>query len=291
MSLEQQTIGLETFSIEKKTHNSIILSPNSKYKLAWMDLQEGFQKWQLWLILAYQDIKIRYRRSVLGPFWLTLSMAVTVYSLGYLYSFIFRTEMQQYYPYLVAGMLSWSLISMIALDCTDGITCNGLAKQMKLPYTLYIHRIVTRNFLIFFHNLLVMIPIFVIFSAGAKINEHTLLLVPALLIIYVNSLSFGMILAMVSARYNDMSHVIKNLIQVSFFITPVMWSPEILKGNNHFIVDLNPCYAFLECIREPLLGKTPTLGNLVVVLVVTVIGFIASVSLFIKYRARIIYWL
>ncbi|MCW5583007.1 MAG: hypothetical protein KIT56_03835 [Gammaproteobacteria bacterium] len=120
-------------------------------KLAWQDIKSGLLNWRIWVMLAYQDIKLRYRRSVLGPFWITLSMAITVYSMGYLYSHLFHVQLAEYFPYLVAGMLSWSLISTTVTDTVETFTANdALLKQIKLPYSLYVHRVVARNLLSFF---------------------------------------------------------------------------------------------------------------------------------------------
>ena len=120
-------------------------------------------------MLAYQDIQLRYRRSVLGPFWLTLSMAITAYSMGFLYGHLFHTDLEQYYPFLVAGLLTWGLLSNAVTDLTDTfMLSDSLIKQIKLPYTLYIHRVITRNIIIFFHNSLVMVPIYILLSAAQK---------------------------------------------------------------------------------------------------------------------------
>ena len=272
--------------------NSVAFQKPNQKKLAWNDIQEGFINWRIWWLLAYQDIKLRYRRSVLGPFWLTLSMAITVYSMGFLYGHLFRTDLNQYYPFLVAGMLAWALVSNVLVEQTDAFTnSEGLIKQIKLPYSLYIHRIATRNIIIFFHNILVMLPVYVIFYDTAKINLYTLLLIPGLFLIYVNSFIYGLILAMLSSRYRDVSQIIKSLIQVVFFLTPVMWNPMILSEKKRFIVDANPFYSYLEIIRAPLLGNAPTLFNLAVVLFITLIGVVICARLFVPYRARIIYWL
>jgi ABC-type polysaccharide/polyol phosphate export permease len=243
-------------------------------------------------MLAYQDIKLRYRRSVLGPFWLTISMAVTVYSMGFLYAKLFHTELSEYYPFLVGGMLAWSLISAIVTDATEGLVVSeNLIKQIKLPYTLYVHRIATRNVLIFLHNVVVIIPIMIIFHDTVKVNLNTLLIIPGILYTYVNAVIYGLLLAMIGARYRDIAQVIKSLVQVIFFITPVMWKPGVLSGRSYWIVDYNPFYGFIECIREPLLGRAPTVKNLLSVLVVTVIGLILTSKIFIRYRSRIVYWL
>lgn len=260
--------------------------------LAAADFKETLIKWRIWCLLASQDIKLRYRRSVLGPFWLTLSMAITVYSMGFLYGHLFRMELKDYYPFLVAGMLSWSLISNSINDLTDTFTTyEGLIKQLKLPYTLHIHRVIMRNIIIFMHNVIVMAPIYVIFHESAHINLNTLFLLPALIIIFINCLFYGLLLAMVSARYRDISQIIKSLIQVVFFITPVMWNPSILPANKMFFVSYNPFYAFVELLREPLLGRVPSVSVILTVLFLTLIGMVLAFNLFMHYRSRIIYWL
>src|SRR3990167_3665325 len=215
----------------------VIIPVFSQNQLAWNDVMEGITKWRVWLLLAYQDIKLRYRRSILGPFWITLSMAITVYSMGYLYSYLFRMPIREYFPYLVAGMLAWSLISTTITDLVDTFTNAGnMLKQIKLPYSLYIHRIIARNMLIFFHNIFVIVPVLIIFSV--KLNLNFLLLIPGLFIIYFNAMTFGIILAMIFSRYRDISQIIKSLIVVVFFITPIMWKPSILSPNKQLIISL-----------------------------------------------------
>ncbi|MCE3237214.1 MAG: hypothetical protein K0R24_195 [Gammaproteobacteria bacterium] len=261
-------------------------------QLALDDIQEGIAKWRIWLMLAYQDVRLRYRRSVLGPFWITISMAITVYSMGYLYSHLFHSDIQTYFPFLVAGMLAWALISTQVSDLTEALTLSeGLIKQIKLPYSLYIHRVATRNIIIFFHNVLVIIPILFVFHKAAKINACTLLLIPGLMIIYINSISYGLVLGMIGARYRDILQIVKSLIQVAFFLTPVMWNPAILPLQDRYIVFLNPFYAFIELIRAPLLGTIPAGYTLIMVSIVTLMGLLFSLKMLTRYRARIVYWL
>lgn len=267
-------------------------SPATSRQLALKDLKDGLLKWRIWAMLAYQDIRLRYRRSILGPFWITLSMAITVYSMGFLYSHLFHSDIKSYFPFLVAGMLSWTLISTQVTDLTEALTSSdGLIKQIKLPYSLYIHRTALRNIIIFFHNILVMIPVFIFFHHSVKINGWTLLLIPGLFIIYLNSICYGIILGMIGARYRDIMQVVKSLIQVSFFLTPVMWNPVILPQDDRYLVFFNPFYAFIELIRAPLLGVAPVFATLALVAVVTFVGIVLSIKMLTQYRARIVYWL
>lgn len=294
MQTEQEIVADSTsLGWDVSSHeDTAVFPPVNQRHLAWQDLRDGLVQWPIWLMLAYQDIQLRYRRSILGPFWLTISMGITVYTMGFLYAHLFHTDMQQYYPFLVAGMLTWALISSAITDLTDTFTmAEGLIKQIKLPYSLYIHRVVARNMLIFFHNFLVMIPIYLLFYHGAKINAHSLLIVPGILILYVNAFIYGLILAMIGARYRDISQIIKSLIQVIFFMTPIMWSPSILPENSQYLVNLNPVYAFIEMIRCPLLGDAPSLLSIAIVLLSTIAGAAVCLNMFSRYRARIIYWI
>jgi ABC-type polysaccharide/polyol phosphate export permease len=272
--------------------DEVIYEPIVQSRMALLDIKDGLRKWPIALMLAYQDIKLRYRRSVLGPFWLTLSMAITVYTMGYIYSHIFHTDMASYFPYLTGGMLGWTLIASMVTDFTDGLVLSeNLIKQVKLPYTLYIHRIACRNMIIYFHNLVVLIPILIIYHETTKVNLNTLLLLPGLFLVYVNACSYGLILGMLGARFRDISQIIKSLVQVVFFITPVMWKPDALLEKNRYIVELNPFYSYIELIRAPLLGSVPSLYNIIFVLIMTGIGLMAAWIIFMRRRARIVYWL
>ena len=294
MSIEHEAVAtLGNLPVDNATlPNNIVFPRANQTQLAWKDVLEGLAKWPIWLTLSYRDISVRYRRSVLGPFWLTLSMAITVYTMGYLYGHLFHTDLQRYYPILTAGMLSWSLLSSVVIESTEGFsTTTALIQQIKLPYTLHIHRIASRNMIIFFHNIVVIVPILIIFHEYAKVNWHTLLIIPGLLVVYINSIIYGSILAMIGGRYRDVSQIIRSFVQVIFFVTPVMWEPDVLPDRDRFFVDLNPFYAFIQIIREPLLGKMPTMHNLAVVAFMTVIGAWFGFKMFTKYRARIVYWL
>lgn len=260
--------------------------------LAWKDFKASLVNWHVWCMLAYQDIKLRYRRSVLGPFWITLSMAITVYSMGYLYGHLFHTDMETYFPFLVAGMIAWALISTTITDLLETFTLQeAMLKQIKLPYSLYVHRVVARNMLIFLHNIVVIIPVLILFHRVAKVNINTLLLIPGLFILYVNALAYGIVLAIIGARYRDVSQIVKSLVQVVFFLTPILWRPDSLPADKVVFVESNPFYGFIQLIRAPLMGDAPTAQEWAMVAIMTIIGVFISYKMFVRYRGRIVYWL
>ena len=80
---------------------------------AWQDLIGGIRKTWLWTALALQDIRLRYRGSVLGPFWLTVSTAITVGAMGFLYAKLFGADPAVYVPYLTVGLVAWQFVSFL----------------------------------------------------------------------------------------------------------------------------------------------------------------------------------
>lgn len=261
-----------------------------RFKLALQDIADGIMSWRIWFLLGSQDIRLRYRRSMLGPFWLTLSMAITVYSMGFLYGHLFKMDLQQYFPFLAAGMLIWTLISTTVNESTNAfMEAAGYLKQMKLPYIAFILRVVTRNIITFAHNIIAIIPI--MFYCHISFGWHTFAIIWGVMIVAVNGVVYGMILALLGSRFRDIEKVIQSVIQVIFFLTPVMWMPKLLPEKYYFVMKFNPFAQFIDLIREPLMGFWPSLYTNVFVLGITIIGLVLMMFLFTKVRHRIIYWL
>src|SRR5438477_7497650 len=102
-----------------KLYPQQINKPHSPINLAISDIKDGLRGWRIWLLLSWQDIRLRYRRSSLGPFWITLSMAISIYTMGFLYGHLFKADLRNYYPFLAAGMLTWNLIYILIVDGTN----------------------------------------------------------------------------------------------------------------------------------------------------------------------------
>lgn len=255
------------------------------------DLRMGFKAWRVWGLLAWQDIRLRYRRSTLGPLWITLSMAITIFCMGFLYGKLFKMDLGRYFPFLAIGLLVWNLISSLLNESANTfIESEHFIKQRKQPYSIFIFRIIARNFLIFAHNSLVLIPIFFIFHLSIHLST-LFLLVLGLLSIALNAANYGVLIALLSTRFRDIGPVVSSLLQVTFFLTPIMWTPEILPSSYQFIINLNPFTQFVSAIRDPLLGVDTSLYMWFIILIFTLLGLGSSMIVFSRYRARIPYWL
>jgi ABC-2 type transport system permease protein/lipopolysaccharide transport system permease protein len=260
----------------------------SRLRDAVNDLVEGLARWELWSTLGWHDIRQRYRRSVVGPFWLTLSMGVMVAGLAYLYGGLFGNNVENYLPYVATGMIVFSTISMVASEGSMVfIGSASLILQLRAPLSIYIYQMLWRNLLIFAHN----ISIYVVVLMFAKINIgwDILLAFVGLFLIMLNGVWVGLTLGGLSARFRDVPPIVSSIMQVAFFLTPILWTPGSLPSRELF-VHLNPFYYLVEVVRMPLLGQTPPLFIWLVVIGMNCVGALVSITFYARYRARIAYW-
>jgi lipopolysaccharide transport system permease protein len=253
------------------------------------DAVEGLRRHPLWTTLGWQDIRQRYRRSVLGPFWVTLSMAVMTASMGFLYSQLFGQRLSEYLPYLTIGLVAWGFVSALISDgCQAFISAESMIKQVGMPITVHVWREVWRNLIILAHNAVVIVAVLLVF--GPAPHWQVLLVPLALALLVLNGWWMGTVLGALSARFRDIPQLVGSLLQVLFFLTPVIWTTELLKERT-WLVDANPAYHMLEIVRAPLLGEPAAALSWIFVLVFTAAGSVAALLLLSRFRARIAYWM
>src|ERR1700682_1481035 len=155
------------------------------FQMALSDVAAGFAVWRLWGKMGWNDILQRYRRSLLGPFWLTASMAVMVVSLGVLYAELFKSPIQDFLPFLCVGLLVWNfLASFLVEGGAIFTTSESYIKQIRLPYSVYVFRSMWSKLIIFAHNFVIYFGVLIYFQLwpGAAV----LLAIPGLMLFVVN---------------------------------------------------------------------------------------------------------
>lgn len=261
----------------------------SNSRAALEDLRDGMTKWRLWMTLGWLDVKQRYRRAVLGPFWITISMLVLVVALGILYAGIFRQEVRSFLPYLAAGFIVWNFLSSTITDSTATfVQAEGLLKQGGIPLTLHVFRTIFRNFIIGAHNLTVMLLIYI--WQPSLLSWHLLFIIPGLALMIANFVWISVVVGVLCTRFRDLPPIVSNLLQIMVFISPIMYKPASLPADLQFVVHLNPLSYFLDAVRSPLLGISPAPESWGVLIGFAVLGSLAAFALFQKARARVPYW-
>lgn len=261
---------------------------DASWVVARRDIRAGLEMWPLWVRLGWNDILQRYRRSILGPFWLTASMAIMVVSLGLLYAELFNTPIHDFLPFLTVGLLVWNLISSFAIEGGTLFTgAESYIKQIHLPYSVYVYRSAWSKLVIFAHNFVIYFGVVLYYQIWP--GATTLLAIPGMVLLLLNGALINLLIGMISARFRDIPQVITSAIQIIFFVTPIFWKPEAIKTRT-YIVDFNPFYHLIELVRAPLLGNVPELKSYMAVLLITIFNLAVTGAFFSRFRARIAYW-
>lgn len=241
--------------------------------------------------LGWQDVKQRYRRSKLGPFWLTISMGVLIAALGLVFGTIFNTPLSQFLPFLATGIILWAFISTVINEgCTAFISADSVIKQLPLPLFLHVLRVVWRNLVILAHNVVIIPLLFLIFlfSPGPVV----FLAILGLLLSTVTLTAVALVAGILCTRYRDLTQIIGSVLQIAFYVTPIIWMPSMMSGRAEFIfLEFNPFFHLIEVVRAPLLGQLPSLTNWVLSVLMAVVSWLVTLWLYGKYKARISYWL
>lgn len=264
-------------------------APASRARLAWRDLVEGSKRPWMWSALALQDIRLRYRGSLLGPFWLTISTLVMVSAMGVIYPLLFHVAAHGYIPYLALGLIIWQLLSTLTVEgCETFLREQSVIQQVPVPFSIHAYRCVCRNFLVLAHNLAI-VPLGVVIL-GMPLSWRALEAVPGLILIAVNGLWITIVLGMISARFRDVPPIVASFMQVLFFLTPVFWPISAL-GRLRTIISLNPFFAAVDVVRSPLLGVAPAPTSWLILLLATAFGGSVGFLFFARFRTRIAYWI
>jgi ABC-type polysaccharide/polyol phosphate export permease len=255
------------------------------------DLIDGALRVEVWTRLGWLEIKRRYRRTVLGPFWSVISLAVLVVAIGTVGTSLWNQDPFTYLPYLTAGLLVWTMIATsLSEGCGVFIAGTNLFRNSSCDFSVLIYALLWRNLIVFVHHLAIYV-LAVLAFATHLLTPATLLLVPGLALLVVNGIWVTLLLGLACLRYRDIQQLVASVTQIAMIVTPIFWPIDQLAGTARlFFVHLNPIYHCIEVARAPLLGSAPTLGNYVVVVALAVVGCSVTYWAFERFRERIPYW-
>lgn len=271
-----------------------LVSDSRTFKRALRDLTDGFTVHrELWVELGWQDIKQRYRRSVIGPFWITIATGVTASALALLWSVLLHADIGKLLPQLTVGFILWSFIQNAIIDGSEVFIENeGLIKQLPAPLSVHVYRLVWRNLIFLAHNGIIYVVVIAIFPP-----EHwswtQLSAIPGIALLVVNAGWVAIFFGILATRFRDISPLLTALVQLLFYVTPVVWTLDTVPGGNSEraqLVKLNPLYHYLEIVRAPLIGKPFEPMHWYVVGGCTVVGWLITLVLMRQFRSRVAYW-
>jgi ABC-type polysaccharide/polyol phosphate export permease len=260
-----------------------------EFKGACRDIVSSFKDTRIWFALGLNDVVARYRGSILGPFWITLTTAVFVLGIGFLYAELMKVSIDRYLPWMTTGLVVWNLISQTVLEGADAfVAASDVLRQTALPAPLFVWRVIWRNVLTFVHQL----PVLVIVGLKFGYLLHVQLgeAVIGFVLVVANISWFALAFAAICARFRDLKQILASLIQLLFFLSPVLWIPSEMRGLGGRLLALNPIVRMLDVLRGPLIGEHFHLHSVLVLVVMGLAGWILTLAFLAKVRRRIVHY-
>ncbi len=257
---------------------------------SFIDLTQSLASWRLWTLLGWLQIRQRYARSKLGPFWLTISMGVLVATLGIVYGTLFGQKLGDYLPMIAIGIVVWGLFAGIVNEgCMAYVESANYIRQVRTPRLIYLLQVVWRNIVIFAHNFAIVVVVLLIF--GVKNWMAIPMFVPGIILLVLNATWVGAVVGLLAARFRDLPQIVASFLQVAFYVTPILFSGRMLAGKHHWIVEFNPLAYLMEIVREPLLGRIPSPSVWMMAAGMAVLGWFTALWVTGRYHKRIPYWI
>ncbi|MBW8859157.1 MAG: ABC transporter permease [Caulobacter sp.] len=225
------------------------------FNRATRELKGAIELRGVWSYLAITDLSARYRNTLLGPIWNSAYLVGQALALAVVFGAIFQSPMTKMMPYILSGMTAWLLGPAAIIDMSGLlVSMAGTIRSQSMPYLVYPLRAAMRNVLLFGHNVVAFLIIVPFFGHVPWINP--IFLVGAVVLALI-SVPYGMLIAMLCARFRDIGQMVLNFAPILFFMTPVFWDAQNIKGPRQVLVHYNPFYYMVNLVRKPMLGAWP----------------------------------
>jgi lipopolysaccharide transport system permease protein len=268
---------------------SLDASPLVRFRAAAADVVEGFKRHRAWRYLAAEHVKNSYRRTVLGPWWLTAQSSLYVIGLAFVFGQLLNAPLRAFLPYVAVGFLTFVLLSGLTRSGATVFTLQaGVIKSTRQPLSSLVLRAVAIESIQFGHNMVIVV---LFFATGLIPLSPWLALAPlGLLIILLNGFAAGLWLGPTVARFRDTGPLIDSILQVVVFFTPVFYKPSDLHGAQGVLIAWNPFTYLIGFFRAAVLGEKPGASTIVGTVGFTLANVGLAAVIFSRSRSRLPYW-
>ncbi len=253
-------------------------------------LLQPLKKPEFWLFMGRNDIHYKYKRTLLGPFWVTLTNGAYIAMLALVFGALFKVSDPIYVSWVAIGVIFWNFIgatiresSAVFYEKKGFLLQTGEFNAAQLLYW-----VLWRNIITLAHQL----PIILITLIGfhnLPYSMSALMVVPGFVLICATMLPYAMILALLTARLRDLEPLINTALMALFFVTPIMWQVEQL-GERAWLAQLNPATHLIALVRDPLLGLPIDVSTYQISLLLAALGWTLAAIFYGKFGRRLVFW-
>lgn len=241
--------------------------------------------------LVIKDIKVRYKRSVLGFIWVMLNPLLMMLVLNMVFSGLFKVSTPNYTAYLISGIILWNFFSQsTSTSLVSFIGNSNLIKKIYLPKAIFPLSITISALVHFAFSL---IPLFIIFlTAGTRLSPYVYLLPFILILLFLFSYGISLIISTLTVFFHDTKYIYDVLLMAWMYSTPVFYPESIVPDKFRFLLQINPIYHFLSLFRFSLYADIELdPQKLLYGLFFSVFAFLAGWLFYNRFKDRVTFYL
>jgi homopolymeric O-antigen transport system permease protein len=226
--------------------------------------------------LVVRDIKVRYKRSVLGIAWTMLAPLLNMVALTLVFSTILKQQITNYPVFFMTGAIFWAFFSQTTSTAASQTQdSNEIAKRIYIPRSVFVASAVGVGLV---NLVLSIVPLLIILVVTRFPIHPTWAFLPvAVLIETLFAAGIGLWLFTFASRFSDVREMYVVVVQTWFFLTPIVYHPAIVPPKFRFALWLNPLYYLVQTFRKPVYdGVLPSAGLAAVSVGISLVVFVTG---------------
>lgn len=241
--------------------------------------------------LVIGEIKVRYKRSVLGFVWVMLNPLLMMLILNMVFSGLFKVSTQNYTAYLLSGIILWSFFAQSTSTSITSLMGNSnLIKKVYLPKAIFPFSVIMSATINFVFSL---VPLFIIFLiTGTSPSAYIYILPVCIILVLMFSFGISLILSTLTVFFHDTKYIYEVLLLAWMYATPIFYPESIVPERFRLILHLNPFYYFLSVFRASLYMDVSAIPEkLFYSFLFSFMALIAGWFFYNRYKDRVVYYL
>ncbi|GAB4415718.1 MAG: ABC transporter permease [Thermodesulfovibrionales bacterium] len=241
--------------------------------------------------LVIKDIKVRYKRSVLGFLWVMLNPLLMMLVLNIVFSGLFKVSTKNYTAYLISGIILWSFFSQSTSTSIVSLVGNSnLIKKIYLPKAIFPFSVILSATIHFIFSL---VPLFIIFLiTGTSLSQNFYLIPVCVVMVMAFSYGLSLIISTLTVFFHDTMYIYDVLLLAWMYATPIFYPESIIPERFRVILNINPFYYFLSIFRTGLYMDVPAISEKVLYgFLYSIVTLLIGWLFYNTYKDRVVYYL
>ncbi len=241
--------------------------------------------------LVARDIKVRYKRSILGFLWVMLNPLLMMLILSMVFSELFKVTTKNYTTYLLSGLILWGFFSQSTSASVVSLLSNSnLIKKIFIPKAIFPLSVILSASI----NLLFsLVPLFLImYITGTPVGPNFYLLPVIIILVGLFSFGISLVVSTLTVFFHDTIYIYEVLLMAWMYMTPIFYPESVVPKEFLFIFHLNPFYYFMNTFRGALyLDVSHMLENLLYGTLYSVAAFFVGWFIYNRNKDKLVYYL